>query len=424
MTVQPLSPARVPIREQALERLRANVRAGYDPFYKMDYAYVRPSPGRYEFMWFWDTCCHAIAAAKLDPDMAKAELRLLTATQREDGFIGHVAYWGRWGALQSAAFMQSRLGELRRRHSAMIQPPMLAQAIEAVHAASPDRAFLDTVLPRAQAYYDWLARERDFDGSGLIFIISPWESGMDNSPAFDGPLGLKNPGRMKYLLRLRVLDWHNLLRGRDFDSKTLLKRNHFVMIDPFVNAIYADGLRSLARLHAIAGGGVAAKMAAAQAVKVEAAVDSQCWDASRGHWVYLSGREKCPVTVLTASSVMPVIMGGVSSAHAAEAVSRHLTNPKEFWTRLPVPSVAASEPDFDPEGESLIWRGPVCMNLNWFFVRGLRGNGYRAEADHIAARSREAAESSYFREFYSPDTGRGLRGTNFGWGTLAAAMDG
>lgn len=422
MNAQP--PAAGSVQEKARARLRANVRSGHDPFYKTDYAYVRPSPGRYEFMWFWDSCCHAIAAAKLDPGLAKRELQLLTATQREDGFIGHVVYWGRWGALQSAAFMQGRPSELRRRHSAMIQPPMLAQAIEAVYSASPDRAFLDEMLPKAQAYYDWLGRERDFDGSGLVFIISPWESGMDNSPAFDGPLGFKNPGRLRYLLRLRFLDWRNLFFGKCFDSKTLLKRNRFIVIDPMVNAIYSDGLRSLSRLYAAAGDGGAANAADAQAARVEAAVDAQCWDDARGHWLYLSGREKRPVTVLTASSVMPIIMQGVNKAHAAEAVSRHLTNPEEFWTWLPVPSVAATGPDFDAEGESLIWRGPVCMNLNWFFVRGLRRNGYRAEADHIAARSREAVEKSYFREFYSPNTGRGMRGTNFGWATLAAAMDG
>jgi glycogen debranching enzyme len=412
-----------PLPQKALERLRGNIRSGHDPYYKMEFAYVRPSPGRYEFMWFWDSCFHAIAAARLDPDMARRELRQLAATQRSDGFIGHVVYWGRWGALQSALFMQGRLGEWRRRHSAMIQPPMLAQALEAVHVASPDAAFLAEMLPKAQAYYDWLARERDFDGSGLVFIISPWESGLDNSPAYDEPLGLRNPGRASYLARLRFLDWHNLLLGKGFNSRELLRRNRFVVVDPLVNAIYGDGLRSLSRLYEAAGDQTTAQAAVAWAAKVEAALDRDCWDPERGHWIYLWTSERRPVTVLTAGSMMPVIMEGISRQHASEAVSRHLVNPGEFWTWLPVPSVAASEPAYDPEGERMIWRGPVCLNLNWFFVRGLRRNGFFKEADHIAARSREAAGKSGFREFYSPDTGRGMRGMDFGWATVAAAMD-
>ena len=82
-----------------------------------------------------------------------------------------------------------------------------------------------------------------------------------------------------------------------------------------------------------------------------------------------------------------------------------------------MPSVSASEPSFDAEGESMIWRGPVCMNLNWFLVRGLRGRGYDELAGALASRSVRAVEANGFREFYSPASGRGMRGTNFGWAT-------
>lgn len=410
------------LQRKALERLRGNLKSGRDPFYRATVAYVRPSPGRYEFMWFWDACFHAIALAKLDAQMARAELRQLVTTQRADGFIGHVIYWGRWGSFYSALFQQGRPGEVRRRHSAMIQPPLLAQAVEAVHEAAPDPAFLADMLARVQRYYDWVGRERDFDGSGLIFVISPWETGLDNSPAFDQPLGLNSPGRFRYLLRLRALDWENLFCGRGFDSRAALRRDRFVIVDPLVNAAYADGLRALGRLYESAGDSERAKEAHARAGKVEAAVNSQCWDMARGHWVHLWGRARRPVSVLTAASIMPLIMEGTPRERVTEVVSRHLKNPAEFWTHTPVPSVAASEPTFDPEGEKLIWRGPTCLNLNWLFVRGLRRHGFNAEAEHIAARSRAAVEQSYFREFYSPLTGRGMRGENFGWATVAAAM--
>ncbi len=410
------------VGELALARLRANIRAGHDPFYKQDFAYVQPSPGRYKWMWFWDTCCHAIALAKLDPDMARRELTQLLATQRADGFIGHIVYWGKGGALTSALYSQGKLTEFRRRHSAMLQPPMLAQALETVHQSSPDAAFLREALPHVQNYYDWIARERDPDGSGLIWIISPWETGLDNSPAFDGLLGLKHPGRWGYLRSLRALDYFNLVCGNQFDFKTLYKRDRFVMVDPLMNAIYADGLRSLVRLWDAAGEARLSEAARQRAIKVESAMNVQCWDADLERWVHLSGKAKRPVKVLTAASIMPLIMEATSRERVATVVKRHLTNPDEFWTPYPVPSVAASEPSFDAEGEKLIWRGPVCMNLNWFFVRGLRLHGFNREADHIAERSREAVQRSTFREFYSPITGRGMRGMEFGWATVAVAM--
>ncbi|MBM3956778.1 MAG: trehalase-like protein, partial [Gemmatimonadetes bacterium] len=103
-------------------------------------------------------------------------------------------------------------------------------------------------------------------------------------------------------------------------------------------------------------------------------------------------------------------------------VAGHLTNEDEFWLPYPVPTVAASEPSFDPACDGLIGRGPVNMGLNWMLVRGLRRRGLPQEAAHIAARSRELVELSGFREHYNPLTGEGLRARNFGWATAVAAM--
>ena len=69
----------------------------------------------------------------------------------------------------------------------------------------------------------------------------------------------------------------------------------------------------------------------------------------------------------------------------------------------------------------MIWRGPVCMNLNWFLVNGLRRQGYEELSGELATRSVRAVDKNGFYEFYSPASGRGMRGTNFGW--AAAVID-
>ncbi len=407
------------LRRQALLCLRRNVRSGYDPYYRRDFSYVRPSPGRYTWQWFWDSCFHAIALARLDAEMAKQELRMLFASQRPDGFIGHMVYWGRLGALRSIFLAQSAVSEWRRRHTGMIQPPLLAQAVEAVHRVSGDDEFLEEALPATAAYYDWLARERDAAGDGLISIVSPFECGLDNSPAFDSALGLREPSRRGVLWALRRLDLFNLRKG--FDFQRLKEADRFVAIDPFVNSVYADGLRSLAGLHRIAGEELQAGAATSRAETVEAAIDRHLWDDEAGCYKYLFGRDRTPGAVLTAGSLFPIILEGTPAARVERVIDEHLTNPREFWTPLPVPSVPASEPSFDPEGESMIWRGPVCMNLNWFFVRGLRLRGYDELASELAEKSVKAVSENGFREFYSPASGRGMRGVEFGW--AAAVVD-
>ena len=408
------------LEERALELLKLNRRTGYDPYYKTRYSYSIPSPGRYRWQFFWDSCFHAIALARLDPEMAEQELRTLLTSQRSDGFIGHIVYWGRFGAFLHAAYMQGRFGEWRRRHSAMLQPPVLAQAVEVVYRATGSDSFLKFALPRTLKYYEWISRERDLDGDGLFAIISPYESGMDNSPVYDRVLGLKNPGRMALLWANQRLDFYNLIRG-NYSYRRLRPRNKFAVVDPLMNAVYADGLRSLARLFDDDGDDDGRERANSMAERTETAINDQLWDEDRGHYIYLAGLEKERLNVLTAGSLMPLINQQTPAGRVAAIVERHLTNEAEFWTTLPVPSVARSEPAYDPSGEKSIWRGPVCMNLNWLLVRGLRAKGRSDIADEIALRSREAV-SRDFREFYSPEDGRGMRGSNFGWATAAVDM--
>ena len=409
------------LRSRALDQLLRNVRTGIDPYYRQRYTYVMPSIGRYEWQWFWDSCFHAIALSTLDVELAKAEFNTLLIPQREDGFIGHLTYWGRWGSLASAVTGQSSPGEWRRRHSGMIQPPVLAHALLRIAEESGDVEYLGDVLPKVRRYYEWLSRERDVDGDGLIGVFSPYECGLDNSPAYDAELGLQRPGRRQLLWKNWLLDWHNALLGKGHSFRHLKERNRFVMIEPFMNAVYADGWDVIATMHELLDQNEESRTAREMRITTMEALNEQCWDASLGRWIYLRGAERIPDYTLAVGSIFPLIIGGQDSVKVAEVVERHLTNEDEFWTPYPVPSVSASEPTFDAEGESTIWRGPVCMNLNWLLSRGLRRHGFDSVAQEIETKSIEMA-SRDFREFYSPLTGRGMRGTDFGWATVAVDM--
>ena len=129
------------LRSRALDQMLRNVRTGFDPYYGQRFTYVMPSVGRYQWQWFWDSCFHVIALSMLDMELAKAELVTLLTPQRADGFVGHMTYWGRWGAFASAIAGQSSFGDWRRRNSGMIQPPVLAHALLRVVEESGDVEF-------------------------------------------------------------------------------------------------------------------------------------------------------------------------------------------------------------------------------------------------------------------------------------------
>ena len=136
-----------------------------------------------------------------------------------------------------------------------------------------------------------------------------------------------------------------------------------------------------------------------------------------------TGSDQIPDRTLSVGAIFPLILKDAPADRVASVMERYVTASKHFWRPFPVPSVAASEKSYDPEGESMIWRGPTCMNINWLLARGFTANGYTEEAKVISDRSKEVALRD-FREFYSPETGKGIRGTKFGWATAAVAIDG
>src|SRR2546421_688014 len=80
-------------------------------------------------------------------------------------------------------------GAPRREPAGIVQPPVHAVAALAVHRAAPalGRRFLRHVYPGLKAQNDYLLRERAHR-TGLVTIVHPWESGQDNSPAWDAEL--------------------------------------------------------------------------------------------------------------------------------------------------------------------------------------------------------------------------------------------
>jgi Mannosylglycerate hydrolase MGH1-like glycoside hydrolase domain len=412
--------------ERARELLGANTR---ETFEGRAYRYSIPSPRRYLFQWHWDSCFHAIVWAAIDVERARDELRALVARQSTAGLLPHIVYWqpelvSRAGgpALESAG-IEWLLPGRKPRTSAQMQPPVVAQALEAVVADDTDDRFLHELLPAVARHYRYLAGARDPDRDGLLSIISQFESGLDFSPIYDPTPGTVDPSPQRLRTRARLAQTVNKLCNHR--PELVLRINPLQWEDVLVNGVFADGLASLARLARRAGDEQLASWADAQATATLAALLDRCYDGRRGLFFCLAGRDEHRVEVKTIESLMPLAIEALPAEIAARLVE-HLTDPREFWSNYPVPSVALDEPCFVPwaelRGERCIWRGPCAINTNWLLARGLRRHGYDDIANELAARSRALADQSGFNEFYNPLTGEAVGAPEFGWATLAAVI--
>ena len=409
-----------------LERMKDAVRVLYDgnrqrgtaEWCGLEYDFVCPSTGTYPFQWFWDSCFHAVALAHFDHERSRTEIRSLLANAQPDGFVAHVTFWQRERyedmlATYSIAYRTPYLSDC-------IQPPLLAEAVQAAARGEGGPAFLAEVLPAVRRYYDWLDRVRDPDGDGLIATLQPDESGLDHAPKYDAYLGISGLAPEEFTAAWERVAGPYAEVGRE--PERMFGLDLFVVEDVLVNSIYAENERVLAELLAEAGDRAGADEMRRRARRTTTALVDKCYDRDAGLFFDLAGRDEEMLRTNSISSLMPLVLPDLPEAIAASIID-HLEDPREYSAPFPVPSVAMNAPSFSagPVGK-LVWRGPSWINTNWYLSRGLRRHGRADLAAVIEDRSAGLVEEHGFREYYNPLTGEGGGAHDFSWTALALDM--
>ncbi len=374
--------------------------------------YTLPSSDHYPYQWLWDSCFHAIVLARTEPQIAREEIQALLSRQFENGLVPHIIYWTpgilhlfRWGTEGT---------------SSLTQPPMLAYAVWEIHTKSPDMPFLESVFPALLRYYKFLLTERDPRGHHLAGIINPDESGEDNSPRFDEPLGAGPDISLDDHLQKR----HELVdenRVCKFDAATCM-RYHFWVKDVLFNTVLVENLRALARIASALNREDEAHLLYKDANSVAAAMREHMFE--DGVYWSTSGADFKKLKVNTWSHFVPMFAGLYSKEEAEDVMRTHFRNDNTFKASFGIRTVSKQEQSYRSSSavDDFSWRGPIWFASQWFIYKGLQRYGYIEDAAWIRETSIRLLEKSGFRECFNPDTGVGYGARHFTWGALILDM--
>jgi len=153
--------------------------------------YTRPSAALYPHQWNWDSAFISIGYAGYDQTRAQKEIQSLFRYQWVNGMVPHIVFdRERLGSYFPEPDFWRVPGGVPT--SGITQPPLHATAcLHLLKVGKKKREaenFARDLWPRLLASHRFFYRHRNYNGSGLVYIRHPWESGIDNSPAWDEPL--------------------------------------------------------------------------------------------------------------------------------------------------------------------------------------------------------------------------------------------
>jgi hypothetical protein len=402
--------------EAARAVLRTNDRGGY----------TVPTDRLYPFQWNWDSAFVAMGWATFDEAQAWREITRLLEGQWEDGLVPQIVFHAPsedyfpgpdvWGVAHTPPT------------SGITQPPVLATAVRHVLERAADREAAEAqaagVYPALLRYHRWWAEARDPGRTGLVGTLHPWETGMDNSPAWDAALD-RVPTETRTAIRRRdtthigaefrprAIDYQRFIhlvevfRDAGWQAAAMWRASPFRVADVGTNGILLRAERDLLALAGRFGTPPERGEIEARIARAEAAIET-LWSATDGIYLSRDLIAGTPIPVRTSAGFLP-LFGGLCGHSAALAATLGRWAGK---VRHVVPSTDPHHGFFEP---LRYWRGPIWAVVNWMIAEGFAAAGEAGWALRIREDTARLVREGGFSEYFDPLTGRGIGGGTFSW---------
>ncbi len=393
-------PATAEVAHLFAERRAGAVKYGRDPQGGIPPAAIE---SHYENDYKWDNCFSAIFLAKHGHiNEAMEVLRAVITSARPDGMIPNISY------APGARFVPEQLTFPGRNQSAYSQPTLEASTLLAITEAcqtfgvdpSVARRFVEEMYPGLQNQIEYFITDRiSRIEANLIGLIHSNENGQDSSPLYNYIKRLKLPRRGPDTPKL--IDYYNTavdiggmallsIRNRANNWQTDKIFDYFCHLDPMMNVLFVNDLRSMADLAGQLGRPEDALQYKLWAGKIEKAIIETLWDPKardkKGAFrarknpqnkgtaltpdIFVPSLQKPGfVDEDTVSCLFPIMLDNLPLAQL-EALVDNIE--QSYSSPYMLPSVATDSPNYDPHmQQKIMWDGPVWAWMNYLIGGGL-----------------------------------------------------
>jgi hypothetical protein len=217
-----------------------------------------------------------------------------------------------------------------------------------------DQGYLRRLYRSLEAWDNYLWQYRDSDGDGCLEAWCVWDTGEDNSNRFAGT-------------SLNVGGWPGEKPPQDavfpVESMDMMSYSY-------------DARKTLAKIAALIGNGQEQSWND-KAKAVQDKIRSYLWDDKRGACFDRDNQNKF-MPALQHNNLRAMYYGSFTQEMAGRFVKEHLLNPEEFFTFMPLPSIAVNNPVFRNISEN-DWSGQSEGLTYQRAIRALENYGYFSE---------------------------------------------
>jgi putative isomerase len=344
----------------------------------------------------WDTFFAATLASIGNRDLAYANAIEILREETPEGFVPNFARPG-WKSFDRS------------------EPPVGAITVLGLYKQFHDRWFLEDTFAPLLSWNRWWAAHRDMQGylawgsdgetkpanvadhSSGTWQGAVYESGLDNSPMYD---------------------------GANYNAQT-----HLLEVgDVGLMSLYIADCDALAEMADVLNKPVESRELRERATRYRAKLTTM-WDEKSAMFLNKDLRTGKSGTRLSPTNFYPLLAGAATPEQAKQMIEGHLRNPKEFWGQWILPSIALDDAAFADQN---YWRGRIWGPMNYLVFLGLMKYDDADTRRAFAQKSyelflKEWKENGHVHENYNAILGTGDDVKNsdrfYHWGALLGYVE-